>query len=302
MTTPSWTRPLMVFAMDHRDSYRTLLGLPHPHSDAELRRAREVKAAVFGGFADAVQTMPDADGVALLIDAEYGDHLIDAARRLGSLICLPLERSGQAELQWEYEDEFDGVVDRLRPDLVKILMRYNADGDAALNARQADRAAQMSAWCLDRSLPLMLEVLIPPTAAQRELTADDASAWDAKLRPELQVRAIEELRAAGSDPSIWKVEGLDDNADARRMVEAARAGGRDDVSCIVLGRGADLDRIEQWLAVGAATDGYVGFAVGRSLWNGPALRLWRAESAEEDVRREVSANYLRLCETWTRLK
>jgi myo-inositol catabolism protein IolC len=298
----------MVFAMDHRDSYRTLLGLPHPHSDADLRRARAVKSAVFAGFADAVHAMAaqsptsGTDGVALLIDAEYGDHVIDPARRLGAMICLPLERSGQAELQWEYGDESEAVVERLRPDLVKILMRYNPDGDAALNARQAERAAQMSAWCLERSLPLMLEVLIPPTPRQRELAGDAPTVWDAKMRPELQVLAVDELRAAGSDPSIWKVEGLDDPADARRMVDAARARGRDEVSCIVLGRGADLDRIEQWLAVGAAVDGYVGFAVGRSLWNAPALGLWIGERSEDDVRREVAANYLRLCQTWTGLR
>jgi myo-inositol catabolism protein IolC len=292
----------MVFAMDHRDSYRTLLGLPHPHSEADLLRARELKTAVFAGFGDAVQALPTQEGVALLIDAEYGEHVVEPARRMGALICLPLERSGQAELHWEYGDESERVVERLRPDLVKILMRYNVDGDSALNARQAERAAQMSAWCLDRSLPLMLEALIPPTDAQRELTAGDPTAWDAKLRPELQVRAVEELRAAGADPSVWKVEGLDDPADAARMVEAARTGGRDDVSCIVLGRGADLERIERWLAVGAATDGYVGFAVGRSLWNEPALRLWREECSEEDLRREISLNYRRLCDAWRRLR
>jgi hypothetical protein len=68
------------------------------------------------------------------------------------------------------------------------------------------------------------------------------------------------------------------------------------------GRGADLDRIEGWLAVGAATEGYVGFAVGRSLWNVPALHLWRGESSWNDVRTEVSTNYRRLCESWRRLR
>jgi myo-inositol catabolism protein IolC len=288
----------MVFAMDHRDSFRSLLGLPEPYHVADLLRARDVKAAVFAGFADAVAAMPGADGVALLVDVEYGERLMEPARRLGALVCLPLERSGQAELQWEYDDS-SAIVDQYRPDLVKILMRYNADGDAALNRRQAERAAQMSSWCLDRGLPLMLEVLIPPTPEQRALTAGDPAAWDAKVRPELQLRAVEELRAAGSDPSIWKVEGFDDVADARAMATAARAGGRDDVSCIVLGRGADLDRIEQWIAVGAATDGYVGFAVGRSLWNAPALSLWRGEIGADDVRVEVAANYARLCSSWT---
>jgi myo-inositol catabolism protein IolC len=299
--TTGWTSPLLVFAMDHRDSYRTLLGFDGSDPEAETRRAREVKRVVFDGFRDALAQLADPTGAAVLLDEEYGGPVVPEARASGALVCLPLERSGQVELQWEYGESLDAtaaVVDHLAPDLVKVLLRYNPGGDAELNARQAVRLGEMSAWCLARDLPLMLEVLMPPTPEQRAASGPDLRRWDAETRPALMVEAVHRLRAAGADPAIWKIEGLDSTDDAAAVVAAVRADGRPDVSCIVLGRGADLDRIERWLAVGAATPGFVGFAVGRSLWNGPALAHARGELDEGGVRAAVATNYLRLCEAW----
>jgi myo-inositol catabolism protein IolC len=300
MTTPGWTEPLLVFAMDHRDSFRRLLGLGE--TPADVLQGRAVKRVVLDGFVAALDELPGRSGATVLLDEEYAGHLVEDARRAGARICLPLERSGQVELHWEYGEALAAtaeVVDRTRPDLVKALLRYNPEGEVELNARQAARLGEMSSWCRDRSLPLMVEVLMPPTSEQRAASGPDLARWDAELRPALMVEAVHRLRAAGADPAVWKIEGLDEPAQARAVVAAAREGGRDDVSCIVLGRGADLDRVEQWLRVGAATSGFVGFAVGRSLWNAPALAYTRGAASAAQVRDEVGANYLRLCRAWS---
>lgn len=295
---PGWTDPLLVFAMDHRDSFRRLLGLEDSGSGRE--HGRRVKSVVLGGFLEALGGLEDRAGAAVLVDDEYAGHLVGRARDAGALVCLPLERSGQAELQWEYGGlpESAAVVDRLRPDLVKVLVRYNPAGDPALNARQAALLAQASSWCGARGLPLMIEVLMPPTAAQRAAVETRPERWDAEVRPTLMVETVYRLRAAGADPAVWKVEGLDAPEQAASVARAAREGGRDDVSCIVLGRGADLDRVETWLTAGAAAPGYVGFAVGRSLWNGPAAAYDRGEVDAAAARTEIAARYLRLCRSW----
>ena len=43
--------------------------------------------------------------------------------------------------------------------------------------------------------------------------------------------------------------------------------GRDNVGCVVLGRGADDAAVEAWLRAGAKVPGYLGFAIGRSIFN-----------------------------------
>ena len=83
------------------------------------------------------------------------------------------------------------------------------------------------------------------------------------------VRALEQIQAAGIEPDIWKIEGVDSSDDCRRISETARAGGRDGVACVVLGRGADDAKVDEWLHAGATVPGYIGFAIGRSIfWDG----------------------------------
>ncbi|MFZ2503038.1 MAG: DUF2090 domain-containing protein, partial [Nocardioides sp.] len=228
----------------------------------------------------------------------YGAPLAARAHALGARVIAPVERSGQAELSLEYDDALPRLVDTLQADLLKVLLRYNAGGDAERNARQAETLARLSDWCLTQGVPLMAEVLVPMTDAQRVDYADRPQEWEQRRRPELMVTAMRQLRAAGADPVMWKVEGLDDPGAAREVVEVARAEGRPDVSCVVLGRGESLARVEDWLRVGAATDGYVGFAVGRSLWNDEALAvhteaLTRAAAAESS-----RDKYVQLVNTW----
>ena len=96
--TPGWTAEILTFAMDHRDSYRRLLGLADPPVPAESRVGRAVKSIVFDGFEAAVDKL-GPQGLAVLLDEEYGQPLAQRAHDLGVLVCAPVERSGQVELE-----------------------------------------------------------------------------------------------------------------------------------------------------------------------------------------------------------
>jgi 5-dehydro-2-deoxygluconokinase len=65
------------------------------------------------------------------------------------------------------------------------------------------------------------------------------------------------------------------------------------VVCVVLGRGASDDKVDQWLRAGAPVDGYVGFAIGRSIW-WDALKGFLDGSIErEDAAQQIAEKYLR---------
>lgn len=294
--TAGWGEELLTFAMDHRDSYRRLLGLADPPVPEQSAHAREIKSVVFDGFASVVDEIGPA-GLSVLLDEEYGAPLARRAHDLGVKVCVPVERSGRAELELEYADALPRLVESLGADLVKVLLRYNADGDVELNKRQAERTAELSAWCLEHDLPLMGEILVPMTPAQREEFARRPGEWDGVRRPELTVTAIEELRAAGADPDLWKVEGFDSPAAAAVVVEAARAF-RPEVSCVVLGRGESLARVHDWVRLAAGVPGFVGFAVGRSLWNDEALAVHRGELVPEAAAVRVAEKYRGVVAAW----
>jgi myo-inositol catabolism protein IolC len=105
------------------------------------------------------------------------------------------------------------------------------------------------------------------------------------------VKAIEDLQAAGVEPDVWKIEGLDRREDCARIVSAARQEGRDKVGCIVLGRGEDAQHVRDWLVTAAGVPGFIGFAVGRTDFWEPLVG-WRAKKlAREAAVAEIARRY-----------
>jgi 5-dehydro-2-deoxygluconokinase len=95
------------------------------------------------------------------------------------------------------------------------------------------------------------------------------------------VEAIGELQGAGVEPDVGKVEGPDRREDCALVAAAARAGGRDRVGCIVLGRGEDEPRVRNWLTIAAAVPGFIGFAVGRTSFCDPLVG-WKDETTTRE--------------------
>jgi 5-dehydro-2-deoxygluconokinase len=217
------------------------------------------------------------------VDEQFGtDILRDAANR-GYVTACPAEKSGQDEFDFEYGEDFDHHIESFRPTFCKVLVRYNPQGDSAMNRRQSERLKRLSDY-LHSGGPsrFMFELLVPATPAQLQQSGGDKSEYDRKLRPELMVGAITELQGAGIEPDVWKIEGIDSPEDCARIVAAARRGGRDHVGCIVLGRGEDDTKVRQWLKTAAAVPGFIGFAVGRtSFWE--PLSDWKNGRISRDA-------------------
>jgi 5-dehydro-2-deoxygluconokinase len=126
--------------------------------------------------------------------------------------------------------------------------------------------------------------------------------YDLELRPRLMVEAIHELQNSGVDPDLWKVEGLARHEDCERVVAAARAGGRHNVGCIVLGRGEDDRKIRAWLGIAAAVPGFVGFAIGRTVFWDP-LVAWRSKRAtREQAVADIGRRYRQFVDLFEREK
>jgi 5-dehydro-2-deoxygluconokinase len=173
-----------------------------------------------------------------------------------------------------------------------VLVRYNPQGDRALNERQAARLKRLSDYLADKNRSrFMFELLVPPEMAQLDKLKGDKKVYDREVRPRLMVEAIHELQDAGVEPDLWKIEGLDRRDDCEEIVTAARAAGRDRVSCIVLGRGEDDQKVRNWLAVAASVPGFIGFAVGRTTFWDP-LVAWRSKKAtREQAVAEIAGRY-----------
>lgn len=81
-------------------------------------------------------------------------------------------------------------------------------------------------------------------------------------------------------------------AAAAQVVAVARDGGREAVRCIVLGRDAPPERLDHWLRVAAATDGFTGFAIGRSIWERPLAAHLAGDLTADQLTDQVATSYL----------
>ncbi|HKE27661.1 MAG TPA: DUF2090 domain-containing protein [Bryobacteraceae bacterium] len=300
MRATGFDNPLYILPFDHRGSFQTKMfgwkGALTVGQTAEIAAAKQV---IYDGFKAAVQDGVPERKAGILTDEQFGSAILrDAAAHHYTTACC-VEKSGQEEFDFEYGEEFARHIEAFHPTFSKVLVRYNAEGDRALNARQAARLKRLSDYLHGQSGPLfMFELLVPAEKSQLDRLNGDKKAYDVQLRPQLMMRAIEELQDAGVEPDVWKIEGLDHRADCERVVAAARRGGRKRVGCIILGRGEDDRKVHEWLTTAAAVPGFIGFAVGRtSFWD--PLVAWRAKQiTREQAVSDIMHRYREFVDTF----
>jgi myo-inositol catabolism protein IolC len=293
---------LYILAFDHRGSFqKKMFGIEGDPTDEQTATISDAKHLIFEGMLKAVEQGAEPGVTGVLVDEQFGapKNIPREAKERRLLLAMPVEKSGQDEFDFDYGEEFGAHIERFDPDFAKVLVRYNPDGDAGMNERQTARLKRLSDWLHERDRKFLFELLVPAEDAQLEAVSGDSDRFDAELRPELMRRAITELQDAGVEPDIWKIEGIDTQEDCELIAQTCRRDGRDGVTCVVLGRGADDAKVEHWLRQGAPVEGYAGFAIGRTIW-WDALKGFLDGSIErEDAATQIADNYLRFVRVYS---
>jgi 5-dehydro-2-deoxygluconokinase len=248
---------------------------------------------VYEALVDATHRLPDGAQAGILVDEQYGSEVADLAAKSNGLINLsmPLEASGKDWLEFAYGDDWRAHAERFATDHAKVLIRDNPALSVPDRLQQAERLKVVSAWAAEAHRQLIVELLVPATDDDLASVAGDAKRYDDELRPRLTLEVIGYLQDHGADPAIWKVEGMDSTEDAAAVAELARRGGRA-ADCIVLGRHSSRADLDRWLDIAAPLPGYVGFAIGRSIWWDPLGDLLAGTIATDVARSRIAQNYL----------
>jgi len=286
---------LFILAFDHRGSFqKKMFGIEGDPSEEQTQTISDAKHLIFEGMLAAAEKGLDEEASGVLVDEQFGGDIPSQAKDKGFKLAMPVEKSGQNEFDFQYGDDFGAHIEQFDPAFSKVLVRYNPDGDAEMNKRQLERLKRLADWLHEHDRKFLFELLVPAEDAQLEQVGGDSERYDAELRPELMRRAIEDCQNFGIEVDIWKIEGVDERSDCEMLAEQTRRGeGREGVVCVVLGRGASDEKVDQWLRAGAPVEGYVGFAIGRSIW-WDALKGFLDESiSREDAAQQIADNYLR---------
>ena len=168
-----------------------------------------------------------------------------------------------------------------------------------MNERQLGRLKGLPTGCTSTTACSSSSCWCPAEDAQLESVGGDTDRYDAELRPELMRRAIEQIQDFGIEVDIWKIEGVDTQEDAEMLVDQTRKGeGRENVVSVLLGRGASDEKVDHWLRQAAPVEGFVGFAIGRSIW-WDALKGFLDGDLERDAAAEqIADNYQRFIKVY----
>ncbi len=291
-----YDKPLYVQPFDHRGSFQTkMFGWKGTLTEEQTAQIAATKRVIYDGFKVAVAAGIPKEKTGILVDEQFGAAILNDAKAEGFATACPAEKSGQDEFDFEYGKDYAKHIEKFEPTFCKVLVRYNPEGNQELNRQQAARLKELADYLHGRGKSyFMFELLVPAEPAQLEEVDHNVHAYDLEVRPGLMVQAIEELQDAGVEADVWKIEGLDRVEDCEKIVQAAHRGGRDRVGAILLGRGEDDKKVHEWLITAAKVPGFIGFAVGRTVFWEPLIE-WRGQKiSREAAVNEIARRYSEL--------
>jgi myo-inositol catabolism protein IolC len=290
---------LYILAFDHRGSFqKKMFGIEGDPTPEETETISDAKKLIFEGMEIAVERGVDASSAGVLVDEQFGSDIPELAHEHGLSLTMPVEKSGVDEFQFEYGDDFGAHISKYDLLASKVLVRYNPDGDADMNERQLGRLKQLADWLHENDRLFLFELLVPAEKAQLDQVGGDTDRYDAELRPELMRQSIENIQNYGIEVDIWKIEGVDSRRDAEMLSAQARKGeGRENVKSVLLGRGASDDKVDHWLRQAAPVEGFIGFAIGRSIW-WDALKSFLGGGDRRASAEQIADNYQRFIKVY----
>jgi len=288
-----YDKPLYIQPFDHRGSFQTkMFGWKGTLTEEQIAQIAAAKQVIYDGFKAALAAGVPKEKAGILVDEQFGAAILRDAAAKGYTTACPAEKSGQDEFDFEYGEDFGKHIEAFNPTFCKVLVRYNPEGDEALNRKQSARLKLLSDYLHSESHRLfMFELLVPAEKAQLERVNGDKKAYDLEIRPGLMAQTIEQLQDAGVEADVWKIEGLDRREDCEKIVKVAHRKGRDKVGCIILGRGEDDQKVYEWLTTAAKVPGFIGFAVGRTVFWEPLVEWRDKKITREAAVTEIARRY-----------
>src|SRR5712671_6988995 len=145
--THGYDKPLHFLPFDHRGSFKTgMFGWKGPITPEQTAQIAATKQVIYEGFKTAVAAGVRKEKAGILVDEEFGAAILRDARAQGYVTACPAEKSGQEEFDFEYGEDFDKHIEAFQPTFCKVLVRYNPEGDRALNRRQSARLSRISEY------------------------------------------------------------------------------------------------------------------------------------------------------------
>jgi 5-dehydro-2-deoxygluconokinase len=245
----------MALACDHRAPFVNLVA-EFGKSPADITRFKLLTA-------DAARKVARDRGcrLAMFMDGAFGAPVLEALGADDAWIGRPVEVTGSRPLEFEAGPDLAAELRHWHPaHIAKCLVWRHPDDSADVETAQVAQLLLLQAAAQAAEIEWILEA-IPPL----DLMRDD----------ETLVRGVEGLYAAGLRPDYWKLPAFGAETGWKRLDRVIKDA---DPACrgvLTLGLNLPLDDLLTGLSQAATQPLSAGFAIGRSIFGGPA-RDWFA--------------------------
>jgi 5-dehydro-2-deoxygluconokinase len=269
--------PLFILPFDHRSGFaKEIFGKTYPLKGKDVVEAKALKMIIWEAVQLAFDEASEAGTPGILVDEELGSQVISEAKAKNVVHIVSTENSG-ATLEFIHGDKFGEALLTVKPTYAKVLVRYNVC-EEKVNAPQREKMKQLADFCIENSIPLILEVLTTATPTN----------------PGPVIAAVTELLDHKIIPAIWKLEGFSTVEAWHKLAEATN------IPVIMLGRNASIAEVDSWTKAAAQSGVVSGFAIGRTIFLDPLKQYHNEEISRANAVKEIAKNYLHFIDVWKR--
>lgn len=286
---------LIILPFDHRSSFsKNILGLDGKLNNKQKKEIADLKKIIFEAFLSVRKKYKNKNYFGILVDEEYGRPIIRQAQKMKALVCLPVEASGQAQLQFEYGADFGNHIKKIKPDYVKVLVRYNPLNQET-NSKQLKKLKELGIFCRQNNYPVILELLVPPTDSDLKMAKTEIN-YNNKLRLLRTIGAISEIKNV-IKVDIWKLEYFN-RAGWQKIVKATSK----ESKIILLGRGEDKREVTVWIKDAAKFKQIIGFAIGRTIFLNELKKYAAGKIKRKAAVSQIASNFDYFVRLWSTSK
>ena len=269
--------PIMALACDHRVQLEEVAR----SVEAPFERIADFKLLVVQAAARVAMGRP---GYGMFLDGRYGREALFAASHAELWVARPIEQTGSRPLDFENGGSLGAqLVEWPVDQVVKCLCFYHPDDGEALRLRQERELLRAQDACRRLGRDLLVEIIAGKHGA---------------LQPDTLPRVMTRLYDIGIRPDWWKLE---PQRHAANWIAIGDVIATRDPLCrgiVLLGLEAPAAQLIEAFEASSATPWVKGFAIGRTIFMGPAREWLANRMTDAQAVDEMARRFASLVEAW----
>jgi len=269
---------LLILAYDHRTQFEDSCR----ENDLPLDLISTFKEQIYKGF-QKVHEANKNKGLAILIDPEYGQTILNNSADADYVIGVPIEKAGAFPLSWlKYGSLYQQLLERPAGWFVKVLWHFHTQMSPEEKEVQLSQLRKLNEVCTALKRKLMIELIIPEGFAETGSSLGET---------------MSEVYQAGISPFWWKITALDTEKEWQTMT-ATLDKYDPDVGVIILGKNAPIEQFKTWFGIARSTPHTCGFAIGRSIFLEAWEQFAEGKINKSEVSEMIAERYQQVIDIW----